>query len=315
MQDTYGGTPTASGGAPPRGGNGLSRGLSIVACILSAVALVVSFAIPGPEGPAGVTGAQGATGATGQQGLQGDPGATGPQGDAGANGTHCWDLNGNGIGDVATEDLNGDSVVNVDDCTGPEGPQGPQGNPGATGPQGPAGSNGTACWDLNGNGIGDVATEDLNGDSIVDVLDCTGPTGPGSIMAYAERVQGVPLSGCVNYISVNITVPQAGSIVLISSAHGFVEHTAGTVDIWTFMTRSSPTDCGIGFTDPPAAIIEISHAHPSDSLINVDSGLVNMYTVAAAGTYTYHLNSQMSQGLSVQDSIVGGSVVAIFYPS
>ena len=74
-------------------------------------------------------------------------GATGPQGPAGL---ACWDLNGNGTGDVPAEDINGDTVVNVSDCTGLQGPQGiqgiqgPQGIQGIQGPQGLTGPAGTA---------------------------------------------------------------------------------------------------------------------------------------------------------------------------
>ena len=53
----------------------------------------------------------------------------------GGNGIHCWDLNGNGIGDVTTEDINGDGGVDVVDCRGATGPAGP------TGPAGLNGSN------------------------------------------------------------------------------------------------------------------------------------------------------------------------------
>lgn len=40
------------------------------------------------------------------------------------------------------------------------------------GPQGPAGKAGLHCWDLNGNGTGDLRSEDRNKDLNVDVLDC-----------------------------------------------------------------------------------------------------------------------------------------------
>lgn len=40
------------------------------------------------------------------------------------------------------------------------------------GPQGPAGKAGLHCWDLNGNGKGDLRSEDRNNDLKVDVLDC-----------------------------------------------------------------------------------------------------------------------------------------------
>jgi len=69
----------------------------------------------------------------------------GPQGDPGL---ACWDLNGNGTGDLPAEDVNGDGEVNVADCKGEQGPQGetgpmgPQGEQGPMGPQGPQGEQG-----------------------------------------------------------------------------------------------------------------------------------------------------------------------------
>ncbi len=48
----------------------------------------------------------------GRDGQDGADGATGAAGQA------CWDLNNNGIGDLPDEDLNGDGVVDVDDCAG-----------------------------------------------------------------------------------------------------------------------------------------------------------------------------------------------------
>lgn len=72
----------------------------------------------------------------------GDP--TGLQGPPGEDGIDCWDLNGNGVGDLPGEDTSGDGIVNSLDCRGPPGPQGEQGPPGATGPQGPQGPQGPA---------------------------------------------------------------------------------------------------------------------------------------------------------------------------
>ena len=48
------------------------------------------------------------------------------------------------------------------------GPQGDKGDTGDTGPAGAAGLAGTSCWDLNGNGVGDIPAEDANGDGKVD---------------------------------------------------------------------------------------------------------------------------------------------------
>ena len=65
-------------------------------------------------------------------------------------------------------------------CEGDDGKDGSAGVAGATGATGPSGTDGTAglnCWDLNQNGIPDLATEDLNRDGVVDVLDCRTPSG------------------------------------------------------------------------------------------------------------------------------------------
>lgn len=96
--------------------------------------------IPGPQGPIGIGGGpQGPRGDAGPQGTEaGDPG------DDGRYGIHCWDTNGNGVGDVQ-EDANEDGWFSIGDCQGTQGPQGqsgpqgPQGASGASGPQGPSG--------------------------------------------------------------------------------------------------------------------------------------------------------------------------------
>ena len=128
-------------------------------------------AVPGPEGEpgapgepgaSGLPGANGRDGLNGADGLNGTDGRNGKDGLAGAAGRDCWDLNGNGAGDVATEDRNGDGLVNIQDCQGSNGIDG---------------NDGVDCWDLNGNGIGDIATEDRNGDGLVNIQDCQGANG------------------------------------------------------------------------------------------------------------------------------------------
>jgi len=84
------------GGAPGAASSvrtaGVSNALSAIAVVLAAVALVATLVVPGPAGPAGTTG------------------------QTGTDGRNCWDLNGNGLPDVATEDLNDDAAVDVLDC-------------------------------------------------------------------------------------------------------------------------------------------------------------------------------------------------------
>jgi hypothetical protein len=242
-----------------------SKPALVIAVIALALALIGMVAFPGPTGADGPQGLAGADGADGDDGDDGDDGADGADGADGTDGLACWDLNGNGTGDIPDEDINGDSVVDVNDCTGPQGPP--------------------------------------------------GPPGPGSIIAYAERVETVPIAGCLNYLSVTITVPQAGSIALMSSAHVWIDHTMGTSDLWSYMVRETPTDCGLSFLDPTASLAEIPTAYPTDSSINTASALTNMYTVAAAGTYTYYLNTEMSEGEDANDTMVNASIIAIFSPS
>ncbi|MFC1819435.1 MopE-related protein, partial [Thermodesulfobacteriota bacterium] len=66
-------------------------------------------------------------------------GLTGPSGADGQDGINCWDLNGNSVCDISSEDVNTDNNCDVLDCQGPAGPQGAQGVKGETGAQGPIG--------------------------------------------------------------------------------------------------------------------------------------------------------------------------------
>jgi OmcA/MtrC family decaheme c-type cytochrome len=77
------------------------------------VAIFLTFGLAGCEGDDGSDGATGAAGSTGPTGSDGSDGA---DGSAGTDGLACWDVNGNGVGDVADEDINGDGVVDVSDC-------------------------------------------------------------------------------------------------------------------------------------------------------------------------------------------------------
>ncbi len=57
-------------------------------------------------------------------------------------------------------------------CDGDDGDDGAPGPAGADGAPGVDGTDGINCWDLNENGVPDLPDEDLNGDGVVDVLDC-----------------------------------------------------------------------------------------------------------------------------------------------
>jgi hypothetical protein len=77
-------------------------------------------------------------------------------------------------------------AIGIAGCEGDDGDNGAAGPAGADGAEGPAG---LACWDLNENGIADLPDEDLNGDGVVDVLDCNAlanlpPGGGGAVEQF-----------------------------------------------------------------------------------------------------------------------------------
>lgn len=142
--------------------------------------------------------------------LQGVAFAQVSDGLPGPRGLNCWDLDEDGMCDLETEDITGDSLCTAVDCTGPSGSAGmpgpsgppgptgvagPPGTPGAPGPPGPQGEPGGAgqpgaqgeqgpagvsCWDENANGACDAPSEDVNGDTLCTVADCGGSSGSGA---------------------------------------------------------------------------------------------------------------------------------------
>lgn len=95
------------------------------------------------------------------------------------NGLACWDLNGNGVFDVATEDLNPNGIPDAGDCQGQQGnqgiagPQGPAGPAGATGPAGPVGPQGIQGVQGPIGLTGSTGPQGPNG-----LVGAQGPTGP-----------------------------------------------------------------------------------------------------------------------------------------
>jgi len=150
---------------------------------------LLTWNIRGPQGPQGETGLQGPKGDQGLQGIQGEQGLQGPQGDQG--------------------------------LQGPQGDQGLQGSPGQ------------ACWDLNGDGVRDVATEDANGDGVVDVLDCKGPQGD------TANVDALTAQLAAQQVQINILKAGVGlrKLVFVSDANwdgflGGLEGADGKCQAW-----------------------------------------------------------------------------------
>ena len=260
----------------------VSKALGILAVLLSALALVVNFAIPGPAGPQGECGPQGLLGPQGEPGTNGAPGADGAQGPAGADGIRCWDLNQNGTPDLS-EDLNGDMAVDVQDCTGPRGPEGPMGLQGPPGLQGPQGQQ--------------------------------GPPGPGSLMAYDELDSQVAIGSiCTHYVGaeVTISVPGPGTIVVSAVVQVQVDHTSSSADDIVFLVVSAmTTDCALA---PSTAVVNVIAGEPIGAYAKTVP-IMRGFAVNAAGTYTYNVNGVMWMGASASDAFLRAVTVAVFYPS
>ncbi|MBK6351414.1 MAG: hypothetical protein IPF50_17245 [Proteobacteria bacterium] len=75
----------------------------------------------------GCSGDDGKDGAAGTPGAPGVPGTAGTDGTDGTNGLNCWDLNQNGVADLATEDTDENGTVDVNDCRAPSGAYDPAG--------------------------------------------------------------------------------------------------------------------------------------------------------------------------------------------
>lgn len=155
------------------------------------------------------------------QGPAGKPGEPGQPGSNGSAGLACWDLNQNGACDLATEDSNGDGVCSVADCAGAPGQDGAPGQPGEPGPGGTPGKDGVACWDLNGNGVCDPASEDRTGDQQCNVLDCQGKDGePGQVVVPEVP----PELGAMNLVAFHADITDQTPDSLCRTCHGSMKN-------------------------------------------------------------------------------------------
>jgi hypothetical protein len=127
----------------------------------------------GPQGLAGPMGPQGAPGEPGVKGEKGDQGEPGPQG--------------------------------IQGVAGPQGPKGDSGNPG------PVGLDGLSCWDLNANRGADLPDEDVNGDGVVDALDCKGAKGDQGVQGPQGEIGPVGPAG-----------PQTSTVIFAVMTQSFV---------------------------------------------------------------------------------------------
>ena len=205
-------------------------------------------------------------------------------------------------------------------ATGPAGPQGPIGATGPTGATGATGPSGLNCWDLNGNGVPDVATEDINGDSVVDVNDCTGaqgPPGPGSLLTYAFRVTELTIDAnptCTNFMSITINVPSNGIVVVSSTVWLRLSHTSGIDDTVVVVIGNAVDDCQFTTAGEWRWQETVDGSIGTETALYMTVGPHRPFGVGA-GSNTFYVNGAMFNGQDVGDRFWRGNAIAVFYPS
>lgn len=237
---------------------GVWQGIAVVSLIIAVIALVMPFVVPAPAGPAGPEGSSGTDGADGIDGTDGTDGT---------DGLACWDLNASGTKDLPEEDINGDSYVDVNDCTGLQGPQGPE-----------------------------------------------GPPGPGSLMAFSLIYTDTTLTDtCAAFTDaeVSITVPGPGRVLVTAQVRLDIYHTQGTADFWRLFLSNTPANCN---NNAWALASEIPSTW-GDDVSATQNSLQKVFNTPTAGTYTYYINGYMVLGSGDGDIHQLSNMVVIFFPS
>ena len=136
-----------------------------------------------------------------------------------------------------------------------------------------------------------------------------------SVRSSPWQTGGLALAGCTNVHFVTITVPSAGTVVVTSAVHFWVDHVTGTGSLWFALNSEvGAADCN---TADPNHVLYVGTvgAGWSSEFLNVGGTTVGEFPVGGAGTYTYYVNAQMYFGESAGDAIAAAQTVAVFYPS
>ncbi|OGS51475.1 MAG: hypothetical protein A3K65_04215 [Euryarchaeota archaeon RBG_16_68_12] len=184
------------------------------------------------------------------------------------------------------------------------GPIGPTGPTGATGPVGPVGSTGATGA---AGATGATGLTGANGPA-----GPQGPPGNGTLMVSNGSATLTSIQTCTDYMSITITVPGPGTIVVTEVIHIWVDHTTGTADGWWFYVETTGGDCA---DTPPYNWIDYLGSGDTSGNYNKMGTLIRPFTVSAAGTYTYHANLRMWVGGNALDRAQAGFMLAVFYPS
>lgn len=176
--------------------------------------------------------------------------------------------------------------------------QGSDGSDGAAGAAGVAGANGFSCWDLNQNGAAD-AEEDLNGDGVVDTLDCREPL-PGTAVVVSGKVTtaagpldrfvlvtftpagGAPVEAEVALDGTYTVALAEGDYVASASRPGYQDMTVDPFTVVDGVTNTQDFDlpevpdgqfigseeCGVCHTVQYASFIQSGHPYKLNKVVN-----------------------------------------------
>jgi hypothetical protein len=169
-----------------------------------------------------------------------------------------------------------------------------------------------ACWDLNQNGVPDT-TEDLNGDTLVNVDDCVVRMPPGPVIAGSTYVGNNTIrSVCTVYTGgiVTISVPQGGNIVVSATVRYELTHRAGTEDLVQFAIENAQDSC----TADAGMYQDSVPASEPDGTHRRSGSLHDSFWFPNAGLYNFYLNGIMLSGQDPGDRVVASAIYAVFYP-
>jgi len=105
------------------------------------------------------------------------------------NGHAPWDLNGNGVCDLETEDLNRDGTCDSSDVDRD------------AGSDGDADTDEISCWDLNENSRCDVEWEDTDGDRACTDADCLRVSFDGAVEGVVVDATGEGVGGATVFFT------------------------------------------------------------------------------------------------------------------
>lgn len=117
-------------------------------------------------------------------------------------------------------------------------------------------------------------------------------------------------AACTNHLSVSIVAPQAGNVLVTTTAWVEHSHVTGVADADYISLGTSATDC---FSDSNRQFAYSASGLPSGFTV-VPMNLHRVFPVPGPGTYTFYLNGIAAQGDgSGTDRFFQSRITAVFY--